>query len=234
MTIAASAMVLLSLAPLGPAASAGPRASKPGPACGSAQGAGRILFVGDSVAGAAGAGGFANGFPARTLALLGTSQARSLAEGSEISAHPGKRSDQIEPLVRTLLASGRFDTIVFEEGINDAWQGQLVEQYAASMTAQLGLARDAGARIVVLTIPPTHDSARSTPARDQALARMNDWLKQAAPAFGDLVDVTRPLVGGASGRMADAFNSGDDIHPNAAGHEVIATALAAELARCGA
>ena len=188
-----------------------------------------ILFVGDSITNSAGASGFAQGFPMQTLMVLGPSKINDFAHGSKISAHSGKRSDQIQPLVQDLIASGDFGTIVFEEGVNDAWQRRSVTEYAASLSAQIKLARESGAHVVVFTIPPTNAPAKADAAQDQALAGMNDWLRETVPLIGDLIDIHQRLAIAPSDRMDTAYNSGDGVHPNAVGHRIMAVALASTL-----
>jgi lysophospholipase L1-like esterase len=97
---------------------------------------------------------------------------------------------------------------------NDVAASYSVDETIANVLAIRAIAEAAGAKAMVLSTQPRN----LADAQRAQLALIDARL---APAVGAcFVDIRTPLSG-PDGRLAPSYDSGDGIHPNDAGHEVI-------------
>jgi lysophospholipase L1-like esterase len=106
------------------------------------------------------------------------------------------------PTVVTLLA-----------GRNDIGGAVSLATFQANMQAIVAKIRAIGASPVLCTIPPTTSTAGIT------TAQWNQWIRVYAASIGaPLLDFYNILVDPATGSYLSGYDSGDHIHPNAAGY----------------
>jgi len=104
-------------------------------------------------------------------------------------------------------------------------------RYREALTAQVRSFQEAGVRVVILTVTPV-DEKRTKSRNNRVLSAYARIAQQVALATGaELIDVRKAFVRGA-GRTTPDVGAGkakvlipDGVHPNAAGHRIIADAI---------
>lgn len=120
-----------------------------------------------------------------------------------------------------LSSSPRPTTIPVEIGTNDLF-GSSDQQFEAAYLQLASQAAAAGVTILPCLITPLRQATFG--AREPQLERLNAWL---VATFGAdfVVDLWTPLLQPGTHDLAAAFDSGDGMHPNAAGVAVMARAV---------
>jgi lysophospholipase L1-like esterase len=116
------------------------------------------------------------------------------------------------------------------EGTNDI--GVPPTPTAAAVTVGLQTVidrlRDAGLRVIVGTLPPCKGFALAQHGTPEAIAKrnaINDWIRTSAVADG-VVDFHAVLRDpNDPDQLLAAYDSGDHLHPNAAGYAAMAEAI---------
>jgi lysophospholipase L1-like esterase len=138
------------------------------------------------------------------------------ALGDEYTLNAGSGGATTEMDVRRFpyeIAPFEARTLWIEGGTNDLARGRSPDRVLESMLAEAALARW-GARVVLSTVPPRN--GRHAEER----ARLNRLIR--AAGF-PTVDRERILADpGAPDRLRERFDSGDGLHPNAAGCAALA------------
>ncbi|MEU8221209.1 GDSL-type esterase/lipase family protein [Kribbella sp. NPDC048915] len=199
-------------------------------------GAGRrsLAILGDSITEGVGTPDDANlrwpdQFAARlrrspAVANLGISGNRLLLDDGRFGPSGQARFD------RDVLALPGLDTVLVFLGVNDLQQppSQLDPTVLLTAYGQLAArARDHGLQVLGATIGPFKGWIRYTDELEQIRQRVNAGLRTGR-VFDTLVDVDAALRDPADpARLRPGFDSGDGLHPNAAGAGAIATALLA-------
>jgi lysophospholipase L1-like esterase len=133
----------------------------------------------------------------------------------------------------------RFDTDVIAKapkvvhiliGTNDAGNSFTIATSAANIRAMVAKCRAVGARVILGTIPPT--ASTSPTDRKARVIALNQWIcRYAIQQRLELADYYRALVDPATGAYLSGYDSGDGVHPTAAGIGVMGAELAASLSR---
>jgi len=120
---------------------------------------------------------------------------------------------------------GVSEVVVFL-GTNDLYFGADATQVIAGLAQAAAAAHAAGVRAAVVTLLPRVGSESWNPTRQGYLEQVNHWIStsSAFDAVLDLAPVVADVYGGACAPSAllPAFDSGDHLHPNAAGDVVMA------------
>lgn len=105
-------------------------------------------------------------------------------------------------------------------GTNDTGSGVALATTATNIRSMVAKCFAIGALPVLGTIPPC---ATGTPAnRQRDIVRLNEWITRYAQTSGlPLIDFYSTLVDTTTGGYQSAYNSGDGIHPSAAGDLVM-------------
>lgn len=165
----------------------------------------------------------------------GISGARLLADGMGRSALARMDGD--------VLSRPGARTLILLLGTNDvAWPGTpfdpdaplpRFEALAGGYRAVADRAHAHGLRVLVGTLPPFAGALPGTqlaltyhsPAKDALRHRINEWIRTSG-VFDGVLDFDRLLRDPkAPDRLADAFDSGDHLHPGDAGNEAMAQAV---------
>jgi lysophospholipase L1-like esterase len=97
---------------------------------------------------------------------------------------------------------------------NDLVIGIGIDETLANLQSIRAIASAGGAAVVMISTQPRNLS-------DADLSRLRTLDSQIAAAVGDcFVDIRTPLAG-PDGRLAAAYDAGDGVHPNDAGHAII-------------
>lgn len=178
-----------------------------------------IMFVGDSITNGSSGSNSAKFFTTRVRVHAGREIVDSNRQG-----FPGERADQIAARLPGLIATNAPAAVHLQAGTNDAGQGRTVAQFLAALDVAKAACDNAGIPLTVGTVPP-----RSSSFADHTLiTAYNLALRTWAGRHGvDIVDTHSALVDTETGYLATAYDAGDGVHPNDAGHEALAVALAA-------
>ncbi len=122
--------------------------------------------------------------------------------------------------------SPAYNTVVIQGGINGI-EGLSVIDAESSFTRMISDARGRGMKVVLLTITPWAGYSGSTTEAQRRTAELNTWLRSQAQADGSVVVVDTSALGeGNPPRLRAAYDSGDGLHPNDAGRDLIAQRIA--------
>lgn len=116
-------------------------------------------------------------------------------------------------------------TIVEQGGINDIRTGVPVTTLESAQQQLIAAAHTAGVRVLLTTLTPMAGSSGDTAAEESARSAYNAWVLAGSSGADGVVDFAGALDGG-NGALAAAYDSGDHLHPNAAGDAVLADVIA--------
>lgn len=183
-------------------------------------------FIGDSITNGSSASNFLYSYAPVAIAMAGGMVARldSIEAGT-----PGERSDQMLTRVGALLGMG-IQAMVILAGTNDAGQSNTLTTTINSLTGIIKAAKRRGIPVVLCTPPPA--GASQANAVHQRLAAITAWVRIVGPSLGcEIADVYRALANSTSGAMLSGYDSGDGVHPNDLGHQVMAVPVAKAMMR---
>lgn len=150
---------------------------------------------------------------------------------------------------RDAFAVPGIDAVVLLIGTNDiAWPGSpfapdetpmTLERLQAGIAAVAAKSKAQGVRLIVGTVPPFRGALPDTPlaatywsvGKDALRREFNDWLRK-TDLVDALVDFDAVLRDPDDpSRLNPSYDSGDRLHPGAAGNEAMAAAISLELLR---
>ena len=173
-----------------------------------------VLALGDSITHGTGAPAGAS-YPVELARLTGWQVVNA--------GVPGDTAAQVLARLPALLAEHRPALVILGAGGNDLLRRLPESDVEASLRRAIGLARDAGAQVVLVGVP-----------RPTVAARLGAGLED-HPLFERLAsELGIPLHGAGWARvLGDASLRSDAIHANAAGYRAFAEGLAATLREAG-
>ena len=135
-------------------------------------------------------------------------------------------------LDRDVLAQEGARWVILLEGVNDIGGAQQPGTAAAVAQRLLAAYREIidrvharGVRIYGATLPPFGGSQYDGAEREAARRTVNDWIRQSG-AFDAVIDFDNGLRDPAQpGRLLPSADSGDHLHPNEAGYQLMADAI---------
>lgn len=135
----------------------------------------------------------------------------------------------VERLARDALDFPGVATVVVFLGTNDLYFGAPPSAVIAGLEQVADETDAAGIRPVAVTLLPRDGSEGWNPLRRSYLQQVNQWL-ESSHVFAAVVDLDAAIAdvrGGACdpNRLYPPFDSGDHLHPDAAGDAVIADAI---------
>lgn len=185
-------------------------------------------------------------FLARRLAPEGVAVINAGISGGRLLSD-GMGESVLARIDRDAFAVPGVDAVVLLIGTNDiAWPGSpfapdnapmTLEDLQAGISAIAAKARIQGVRLIVGTVPPFRGALPGTPmeatywsaGKDGLRREFNDWLRTTDLIDG-LVDFDAVLRDPDDpARLDPSFDSGDRLHPGAAGNEAMATAISLKL-----
>ncbi len=168
-----------------------------------------LNFVGDSITNGKFAGSVAARFANATMATS--------PKIYQVTGGPGDRTSYIlNRMPEILLMNPKY--IILSIGKNDVRAGVASATYTANYTSIRNQLAAAGITVIHLL---------STPEDVIVLTTLNNHINTMNSTYGDtVIDVFTPLKDG-SNQLAAAYDSGDGIHPNAAGQALMASTIIA-------
>jgi len=122
--------------------------------------------------------------------------------------------------------------VILLEGVNDI--GSMAGPNGTTLTAQdlengylnlIAQAHAAGVRIIGATILPCYGNSNYSPAGEAIREAVNDWIRTSG-AFEGVIDFDSVMRDPANPiALNPAFDSGDHLHPNAAGMQAMANSI---------
>lgn len=213
----------------------------------------RVLFLGDSITDNGLYIAYLDAYfrlrhPGLELSLIPLGVSSETASGLSEDRHPFPRPRVHDRLDRALDCTGP-DWVVCCYGMNDGIYHPLsksrFEAFKEGMLTLTGRIKSTGAKAIVLTPPPFDALSFSFPAEpkpdysylspyreyDRVLEAYARWVLSPELECDGAIDVRTPLREDTGARRAQdpGYSSGDGIHPNAAGHGVMAQTLLARL-----
>jgi lysophospholipase L1-like esterase len=125
--------------------------------------------------------------------------------------------------------AGVSEVVVFL-GTNDLWFGDTTNQLVAGYRQAIDEVRKAGLRIVGVTLLPRSPGRWPwSPAKQEELEQVDRWIRT-SHAFDGVIDLARAVADVYNGAcepwvMFPPYDSGDHLHPNAAGQVAMANAV---------
>lgn len=117
--------------------------------------------------------------------------------------------------------------VVLEGGVNDVANGRTLAAIQADITTLYTTLTVAGAKVIVLTVPPT--TSMTAPQLTNVLAPLNTWIK-ALNVLNVYVSDTGLTLTTGDGVTIDGTKYVDGVHPNEAGRQAMAPVLATTIA----
>lgn len=124
-----------------------------------------------------------------------------------------------------------FQTLIWSCGVNDMANGTVGATAATAAQVFLADARARGMKVIITEIMPWKNAAGWTAGRQTETDAYDTAMQAWAGANGAFWVATQPTMGGGGGDpdiLAVAYDSGDLIHPNAAGSLQFATLVFAQ------
>lgn len=132
----------------------------------------------------------------------------------------------IEPTYATDVANRLTTTTiaVIQGGVNDILNAEVLGDIQTALTSCVTTAKAAGLDVVVVNIGPWKNYVGWSAGEQTTTDNYNAWLATQDSVQGfTLVDIYTALESGSSADELDAsYDSGDGLHPNAAGSAVVA------------
>lgn len=123
---------------------------------------------------------------------------------------------------RDVLGVPGVRTVIDEGGINDLRLGVTATALEAAQTSLITQAHTAGLKILLTTITPCSGASSCTTGFETQRQAYNAWVRAGGVADG-FVDFDHAI--GNAAALATAYDSGDHLHPNAAGQDMLANAV---------
>jgi lysophospholipase L1-like esterase len=199
---------------------------------------GTIVALGDSITDGSGSGGNTNrrwpdllsnrlrartGIPAKSVVDEGIAGNHVLTDSTSLGG-----PSALHRLTRDVLVRRGLTDVILLEGINDLRSADppaTADQIIAGYQQIIDRVHAKGARIFGATLTPVEGSARYSTTMEQQRQKLNAWIK--APGhFDGFIDFAKAIQDPADPlRMLSTYDSGDHLHPSAAGYQAMANAI---------
>ena len=156
--------------------------------------------------------------------------ANTLTDTARSDATTGGGPPGLSRLSRDALSQAGVSEVVLFLGTNDLWFGATAQQVIAGLQQAITMAHSAGVRIYGVTLLPREAGPEPwSPAQQAELEQVNQWILTSgsfdgtlnfATAVADIYNGTCSPTG-----MFPPYDSGDHLHPNAAGETAMANAV---------
>jgi lysophospholipase L1-like esterase len=190
-----------------------------------------VVAVGDSITDGA---NLASGSDTRwtdylnaRISPLGLAVANEGINGDEVTSDNPGLPGIANRWLRDVLSVPGARTVIEQGGINDLRLGVSAAALESAQTTLIEQAHAAGLKVLLTTITPCSGASSCSAAFETARQAYNTWVRAGVGAADGYVDFDHAIGNGAS--IATAYDSGDHLHPNAAGCAVMADAVNTSL-----
>lgn len=174
----------------------------------------------------------ADGGPRLSVVNLGLAGNALMSDGGEFAG-----PSALDRFDRDVLAQSGVVGVVMMEGINDLHLTSVlfgegvptVEEFATAYTDIDRRVRDAGAELFLSPLTPAGDlfrpGAHSTPEQVERRHEINQWIRS-GDSYDRRIDFDAAIRAPLEPNWIDTpYNSGDNLHPNDAGHQRMADSI---------
>jgi lysophospholipase L1-like esterase len=134
----------------------------------------------------------------------------------------GERTDQIAARFDRDVLGPRPRAVIIIAGVNDVYQGKSNESITSTLDDMYRRAAAAKIPVVAGTIIPYNTA---TPAQNEAMREVNDWIAQQAGTDRNITFVDTRLAVARPDDINKLRASEDGLHPDAQGYRLMADAL---------
>jgi len=135
-------------------------------------------------------------------------------------AEVGKQTSWMLPQLQTELSDGtKYDVITIWGGVNDIYATNQIANAESNLQKMYDVAKESGAKVVALTIPPTATYNISTPQTTQLTNDLNNWINN-NQTVDAVVDVNSLVNDGNDGTRPEYLQP-DTLHLTDAAHAQI-------------
>jgi len=173
----------------------------------------KIVFIGDSITNGGG--------DVTTAAYPFPQIARDVTGYNTVNAGvPGDTTSDMVTRFDTDVIAESPDYVVILGGINDILTSVSLPTIEDNLSTMITAANTASIDPVLCMLTPCN-------SKTSEVSQLNSWIANYGLAnHFPVVDLFTPLVDPTTpGNLATIYNFGDDIHPNQAGHEIIAAGI---------
>ncbi|GAA1651770.1 SGNH/GDSL hydrolase family protein [Nonomuraea maheshkhaliensis] len=143
--------------------------------------------------------------------------------GKVLVAGTGRAAE--ERLTAEVLTKPGIDVVILAAGVNDLGAGARAEDLIAAHRRIVTAAHAAGVRVIGATVTPFAGAVFHSPDAERARQEVNAFVRE-DDAFDGLIDFDAALRDPAGpARLLPRHDSGDHLHPSAAGHRAMAAAV---------
>ncbi|MFB4268237.1 GDSL-type esterase/lipase family protein [Nonomuraea sp. GTA35] len=143
--------------------------------------------------------------------------------GKVLAAGTGRPAEA--RLTAEVLTKPGIGTVIVQAGVNDLGAGARAGDLVAAYRRMVASAHAAGVRVIGGTITPFAGADYHTREGERARQAVNAFIREGG-AFDAVADFDAALRDPAApARLLPRYDSGDHLHPSAAGHQAMAAAL---------
>lgn len=139
----------------------------------------------------------------------------------------GENTTEIAARIDTATALGPHQVTVLG-GVNDFFDGFTTATTKANLTAMYDAIETAGAQPIAIKILPFGNASFWDAANEAKRLEINAWIDAQGHETVDLESVVGDSTDPDQPVLAAAYDSGDGLHPNAAGYTAMADAVWAQ------
>jgi lysophospholipase L1-like esterase len=157
------------------------------------------------------------------VSSLGLAVVNEGVNGDEVTAANPALPGIANRWLRDVLSVPGARTVIEQGGINDLRLGVSAAALESAQTTLIEQAHAAGLKVLLTTITPCSGASSCTAAFETQRQAYNAWVRAGGGAGDGFVDFDHAIGNGAA--IATAYDSGDHLHPDAAGCAVMADAV---------
>lgn len=143
--------------------------------------------------------------------------------GSEVTQDQSFALSEVNRWTTDVLNQPGVKSVIDQGGINDIRAGLPASAVIAAKEKLAALSHAAGLKYYLTTLTAMTGSTGDSPAEETQLTAYNAWVRSGATGADGYFDFDDAIDAG--GAIKPVYNSGDNLHPNSAGAEMLANVI---------